>query len=205
VLHADAVIVATAQPDAVRLLRGALASDAGSLPAADAWPAPTRVDVATLVLDAPDLDAAPRGTGLLVAEDAHAGVAAKALTHATAKWAWLADAAGPGRHVVRLSYGQTGHANPAQGIDDDALRALALRDVAALLGVALEPTQVAGFARAVWTNAVSRAARGQAARVDAVREAVAATPGLEATGAWIAGTGLASVVPDAQAAASRLA
>jgi oxygen-dependent protoporphyrinogen oxidase len=37
-----------------------------------------------------------------------------------------------------------------------------------------------------------------------VRNAVAATPDLEATGAWIAGTGLASVVPDAQAAASRL-
>ena len=57
---------------------------------------------------------------------------------------------------------------------------------------------------AVWTNAVSLAARGQAARVDAVRNAVAMTPDLEATGAWIAGTGLASVVPDAQAAASRL-
>ncbi|WP_367640613.1 NAD(P)/FAD-dependent oxidoreductase [Microbacterium sp. SYP-A9085] len=204
VLHADAVIIATAQPDAVRLLSGAVASDAGLLPAPDAWPAPTRVDLATLVLDAPDLDAAPRGTGLLVAEDAHARVAAKALTHATAKWAWLAEAAGPARHVVRLSYGQTGHVNPAQGLNDDALRALALRDAATLLGVPLDSAQVTGFARAVWTNAVSLAARGQAARVDAVRTAVAATPDLEATGAWIAGTGLASVVPDAQAAASRL-
>jgi oxygen-dependent protoporphyrinogen oxidase len=33
-------------------------------------------------------------------------VAAKALTHATAKWRWLAELAGPHRHVLRLSYGR---------------------------------------------------------------------------------------------------
>jgi len=216
-LRVEAVIVATAQPDAVRLLGPAVGSgqadaastgstDSGgaSLFAADAWPRPTRVDLATLVVDAPELDAAPRGTGLLVAEDAHGDVDAKALTHATAKWRWLAEDAGPGRHVVRLSYGQTGHGNPAAGIHDDALRALALRDAATLLGVPLASSHVAGFARSTWTNATPLAARGQAGRVAAVRAAVAATPGLEITGAWVAGTGLASVVPDARSAADRL-
>ncbi|GAA3755265.1 protoporphyrinogen oxidase [Microbacterium kribbense] len=212
-LRADTVIVAAGQPDAVRLLRAALSADVSDRERGDAgpdaiapaaqWPAPTRVDLATLVLDAPDLDAAPRGTGLLVAEDAHGDVAAKALTHATAKWPWLAEQAGPGRHVVRLSYGQSGHPGPAAGIDDAALRALALRDAATLLGVPLDAAQIVGFARSVWTNAVSLASPGQAARVRAVRDAVAGAEGLEVAGAWLAGTGMASVIPDALAAASR--
>ncbi|QAY59400.1 FAD-dependent oxidoreductase [Microbacterium protaetiae] len=196
-LRADAVIVATAQSAAVRLLSGAI-------PAAD-WPVPTRVDLATLVLDAPELDAAPRGTGLLVADDAHELVEAKALTHASIKWDWVAEQAGRGRHVVRLSYGQAGHRSRAADVDDAALHALAVQDAATLLGTPLETPQVVGFARSTWTNAVSLATRGQAGRVAAVRDAVAAVPGLEVTGAWVAGTGLASVVPDARAAASRLA
>lgn len=195
-LRADAVVIATAQSAAVRLL--------GDLIPAQTWPAPTPVDLATLVLDAPALDAAPRGTGLLVADDAHDVVTAKALTHASIKWAWVAEQAGAGRHVVRLSYGQAGHRSETADIDDAALRGLAVRDAAALLDTPLESAQVAGFARSTWTNAVSLAARGQADRVAAVRDAVAALPGLEVTGAWVAGTGLASVMPDALAAASRL-
>jgi oxygen-dependent protoporphyrinogen oxidase len=62
---------------------------------------------------------------------------------------------------------------------------------------------VAGFARRTWLYPRSLAAAGQAARVRAVRQAVTATPGLEVTGAWVAGTGLASVIPDAQDAATR--
>src|SRR5690606_8716886 len=66
----------------------------------DAEPAPVRrVTLVTLVVDAPELDDAPRGTGVLVAEGAD--VAARALTHVTAKWEWVAAAAG-GRHVLRL-------------------------------------------------------------------------------------------------------
>ncbi|WP_029145311.1 protoporphyrinogen/coproporphyrinogen oxidase [Microbacterium luticocti] len=199
ILHADVVIVATAQSDAMPLLADALAP--GDLPTD--WPEPTRVDLATLVLDARELDAAPRGTGLLVADHAHADVAAKALTHATAKWSWLAAAAGSGRHVVRLSCGKTGQRNPAAGLDDAALRALALQDAATLLGVRLRPDQVVGFARARWATAVSLAAHGQADRVAAVRAAVAGETGLEVTGSWVAGTGLASVVPDATDAGAR--
>ena len=53
---------------------------------------------------------------MLVAPGSTPGaVRAKALTHATAKWPWLArrvrDAAGPGWHVVRLSYGRIGDFN----------------------------------------------------------------------------------------------
>ncbi|GMA29371.1 protoporphyrinogen/coproporphyrinogen oxidase [Arenivirga flava] len=68
--------------------------------------APTTTDsgslvIATLLLDAPALDTRPRGTGVLVARRL---TAAKALTHSSAKWPWLAEALPAGRHVVRLSY-----------------------------------------------------------------------------------------------------
>ena len=98
----------------------------------------TAVLICTLVVDDHRLDAAPRGTGVLVS--AHAtGVRAKALTHATAKWPWLAELAGPGRHVLRLSYGRgDGTDLPAES----ELAAVALADAAELLGVALRPADV---------------------------------------------------------------
>ena len=83
------------------------------------------------------LDAAPRGTGLLVAPGAP-GIRAKALTHASAKWAWLAEKAGPHRHVLRLSYNDA----PAHGLED-----VARTDAERLLGVPIAAAQVAGFAR----------------------------------------------------------
>ena len=56
---------------------------------------------------------------------------AKALTHATAKWPWLAAGLPAGRHVLRLSYGRAGRPVP---VDADIVdRAVA--DAAVLLGV----------------------------------------------------------------------
>ncbi|MCU1422694.1 MAG: Protoporphyrinogen oxidase, partial [Microbacteriaceae bacterium] len=66
-------------------------------------PAEATIALATLVVDAPELDSAPRGTGLLVAAGTP-DIGAKALTHATAKWPWLAASVPEHRHVVRLSY-----------------------------------------------------------------------------------------------------
>jgi oxygen-dependent protoporphyrinogen oxidase len=166
------------------------------------WPEPTAVELATIVIDAPALDAHPRGTGVLVAVGAP-GVTAKALTHVSAKWEWVAEAAGPGRHVVRLSYGRAGEESPVAHLSDDELQALALHDAAALLGVDLDPAAVRGFARTRWGDALSPATIGATDRVRRVREVVGGIPGLEVTGAWLAGTGLASVIPDALAAASR--
>lgn len=168
----------------------------------------------TLVLDAPVLDPAPRGTGVLVARDVDR-VRAKALTHATAKWAWLARDAGPGRHVVRLSYGVAGSpvagAAPdgtqpadARTLGDDALAALALRDASTLLGVALSPAQVVASARVAWSQALPRPSAAHSATVARVRAGVAGAGGLAVCGAWVAGNGLASVVPDARRAADAL-
>ncbi len=195
------VIVATPGAPTIDLLRP-LGPEFEALAALD-WPTPTAVELATLVVDAPELDSHPRGTGALVAAGTP-GIQAKALTHLTAKWEWVRQAAGPGRHVLRLSYGLAGAGNPVGELGDDEFRALALRDASAILGVDLAPDSVRGFARTQWRDALSPATVGARERVNTVREAVSALPGLEVTGAWLAGTGLASVIPDALESASRI-
>ena len=200
-LTARYVIVATQGAQALRLVHP-LGGAFDALAELD-WPAPTAVTLVTLVLDAPALDAHPRGTGLLVAEGAP-DVTAKALTHVTAKWAWVAEAAGPGRHVVRLSYGRSGQPNPTDDLSEDELQALALHDAATLLGVPLPTSSLRACARTEWRDALSPATLGAPERAQQVREAVAGTPDLEITGAWLAGTGLASVIPHAASAGDRI-
>ncbi|MFI2753842.1 protoporphyrinogen/coproporphyrinogen oxidase [Cellulomonas sp. P22] len=198
----DRLVLAT--PAAVTLLAPVVPALAGLTPDAGA-----EVVLVTLVLDAPALDAAPRGTGVLVSP-AVRGVRAKALTHASAKWSWLARATPAGRHVVRLSYGIAGHGGAApqapdpRTLPDDELTSLALRDAAALLGVPLGAAELVASARVTWSQALPRPSARHRAVVDQVRAAAVDVPGLAVCGAWVAGNGLASVVPDARAAAHAL-
>ncbi|HEY5223081.1 MAG TPA: protoporphyrinogen oxidase [Microbacteriaceae bacterium] len=226
-LPADVVLLATPAAEALALLRGASTgvtgvtgelADLAGLADLD-WPHGMPIELATLVLDEPALDAAPRGSGMLVAVGANVG--AKALTHASAKWPWLAKLAiqgAPGRHVVRLSYGRVGrgqtraqdhgqdHGQDAATVDltDDEFRELALRDASTLLDMPLQASMLVGFARTRWVSALPHAVIGQRDRVAEMRSRVEAVDGLEVTGSWLAGTGLASVVPDAKEAAARV-
>ncbi|HEX4400347.1 MAG TPA: FAD-dependent oxidoreductase [Galbitalea sp.] len=144
--------------------------DPGSLPG-------HRVVLATLVVDQPLLDAAPRGTGVLVAEGS-AGIRARALTHSTAKWSWLADRAG-GKHVLRLSYDE----------DGSDLGEWARADAEVLLGVPIPASSVLDFARAEWYRP----------------NRYTPTPDdIPLAGESIAGTGLASVVARSEALAGSL-
>ena len=163
------------------------------------------VSLVTLVVDIPALDAAPRGTGVLVAPQSP-GVQAKALTHATAKWAWLADRTGPGRHVLRLSYGRAvaprgvpesrgGGVAPAPRSDDELFRA-ALADASALLGVPVSAGDVAGWDVVRWAGALPFASLGHKQRVAAVRNVCAADGTLAVVGGWLSGNGLAAIVAD---------
>jgi len=138
----------------------------------------TRVALATLVLDAPELDAFPRGSGLLVAEGVP-GIRARALTHSTAKWPWLAERA-EGKQVVRLSY------DPANTTE---LPETARADAAALLGVELPASSVLDFARVDWSRPPAQGAAHD--QITLVGEATS-------------GTGLASVIAQAKAAAAAL-
>ncbi|WP_438856215.1 protoporphyrinogen oxidase [Agromyces sp. M3QZ16-3] len=198
VVDARFAIVATPAHVSRALLAGIAPADA----LVEEWPAAASVELVTLVLDAPELDAAPRGTGVLVAAGTP-GVAAKALTHSSAKWPWLAEAAG-GRHVVRLSYGRAGAASPLDGLGDDAVAELALRDASALLGVDLDASRLRAHGRSAWRDALSQAAVGQRGRVRALEAALEHDEDLALAGSWVAGTGLASVVPHAVEAAERI-
>lgn len=193
-LAADAVIVATSEHGARELLAGAVPA----LAAADAAPAP-EIEIISLLLDAPALRTPPRGTGVLTVPHSHT---AKALTHSTAKWSWVREAAGD-REVVRVSFGAQGNLRPPRRW---------------MTGP--RSTSPAGRPGAPGRPAVARPGRGGsswalragATRVDhrlgerraAARQAVQAVPGLAAVGAWLAGTGLAQVVPDAAEEADRL-
>ncbi|AEG45545.1 NAD(P)/FAD-dependent oxidoreductase [Isoptericola variabilis] len=172
---------------------------------ADVW-------LATLLLEAPELDAAPRGSGMLVAPDEgptsrrapggeRPGVRAKALTHSTAKWPWLAErvqaAAGAGVHVVRLSYGRIGEETVPPTPDEAA------RDASVLLGVDLTD-RVGDHLLQRWDGALPPPTPAYRADVAAFGAAVGHTPGLAVTGGWVAGTGLAAIVAHAQAAVAGL-
>jgi len=141
--------------------------------------APTRrrrIVVAIAAVDAPGLDAAPRGTGALVAEAA-AGITARAFTHASAKWAWLGTALPPHRHLVRLSYDGMPE-DPAATVLAD-LRAITGADIARLEDLALRP----------WLRTLV---------------AEPAPAGLLVAGEAASGTGLATIVPRARALARGL-
>ncbi|WP_413452588.1 FAD-dependent oxidoreductase [Georgenia phoenicis] len=152
----------------------------------------------TLVVDAPELDAAPLGSGVLVGPDA--GVRTKALTHATAKWAWLRDATPTGVHVLRLSYGRAGD-DPAALDTVDA--AVALADASTLLGLPLSRAQVRDSLRVHRPLGLPPSAAADPA-LRPLLERVRAADGLGVCGAWVAGTGVAAVVAQAQQEAARL-
>lgn len=196
-IRADRVVVAAGESAARRLLAPLLG------PVEEDRPAP-RVHIVTLVLDAPALDAAPRGSGVLTVPGTHR---AKALTHSTAKWAWLAEAAQaqhPHRHIVRVSFGSQSETPATDGLDLADATALAVSEASALFGVDLDGVDVAGSDLARYEQTLPGAAMGQRDAASAVRAALEATPGIVAVGAWLSGTGLAQVVPDARTQAEIL-
>ncbi|MFI8412464.1 FAD-dependent oxidoreductase [Paeniglutamicibacter gangotriensis] len=190
-VHADRVVLATGGGPAIDLLAGIDAAFEPHRPSSGAG-----IALVTLVIDKPELDDAPRGTGLLVAPSVE-NVGAKALTHATAKWQWLGDASGPGSHVLRLSYGRLNDvASALVNADDNSLRSAALKDASVLLGLDITSGDVLGFDVVRYSGALPFATTGHAKRVAEIRALADTHPGLDLVGAWLAGTGLASVIAD---------
>jgi oxygen-dependent protoporphyrinogen oxidase len=180
-LQADRVVLAVDGAAALDLLSDA-APEVSRLPR----PVPAITRAVLLLVDDPRLDAAPRGTGVLRAPGRE-DVRATAITHLTAKWSWLAERAGSGRHLLRLSY--RGEAP----VDDRTV----VDDAEALLGT--HGLRVTARTDALWTDT----APALAPETIAVRRALSGTrlpDGLAAAGSWVAGTGLASVVAGADRA-----
>ncbi len=143
---------------------------------------PGSLVIATLLLDAPALDARPRGTGVLVARRL---TAAKALTHSSAKWPWLAEALPAGRHVVRLSY-------PSPALDGEELVDLALGEAGRLLGTPIDRTMLVSSHLQPWATPAPAGAHPLAE--DGADDA----DGVVRIGTAVAGTGLARVVAHAR-------
>ncbi|WP_454933621.1 protoporphyrinogen/coproporphyrinogen oxidase [Actinomyces oris] len=129
-------------------------------------------------------------------------VRAKALSHLSAKWPWVgADLRalhGPDVHALRLSYGRPGQPRPQVDLQ------VALDDVAALTGVRIEPEAVIDHMLVRWDGTLPPVTPAYRERTRRLEEDLAPVTGLEVTGAWVAGTGIAAVVEHARAAAGRL-
>jgi oxygen-dependent protoporphyrinogen oxidase len=196
-LPADAVVIATGEAAARALVAPAL----GAPEFADVPPAGIAREVVTLVVDAPELDAAPRGAHVHAVPG---GRGATGLVHETARWEWLAREVGPGRHVLRVAFGAPGVVPATAGLDDTDAAALAVAEASALLGVALDADRTVGVHRGAFTLAPPASALGHRDRAAGVRAAVERAHGLATVGAWLSGSGLAQVVADAREETDRL-
>ena len=129
-------------------------------------------------------------------------VRAKALSHLSAKWPWvgaeLRALHGPDVHALRLSYGRPGQPRPQVDLQ------VALDDVTALTGVRIEPEAVIDHMLVRWDGTLPPVTPAYRERTRHLEEDLAPVTGLEVTGAWVAGTGIAAVVEHARAAAGRL-
>ncbi len=184
-LAADVVIVATGERAARRLL-------APHVRGLAAEPERTRaLAVVTLVTASP----LSPGTALYPVPGTSS---VSAVLRPTARWESLAENVGTGRSLVRvLTYRDA--ASSATDAEDIAA---AVAEASRLLDVALAPVD-ARIDR--FEPALPQSALGRVADAERVRTAVsAAVPSLAVVGDWIAGTGLARVIPDAAAEAERV-
>lgn len=187
---ADIVVLATGAADAHRLL-------APLVPGLEQTPV-TDLEVVTLVVESRELAAAPVRTAVYPIPGT---AVAASVTDSTARWPWMRAAR---THVLKVTFGGPGVAPATAALDDEAAAALALAEASALLGVPLEPAALRGSQRSRWAQPPPASALGRRDRAEAARAAIHGITGLAVVGAWVAGTGLAQVVPDAIAEAERV-
>jgi oxygen-dependent protoporphyrinogen oxidase len=217
--YLDAEVLGVALPvDATaRLLATATDATAGHGPAATTSPdgpldaiaralgdlRQTEVTLVSLLVASPALTAAgaPVGSGVLVAPDM-AAVRAKAMTHASAKWAHVAAALPADQHLLRLSYG--GRSATAEGrSSDEELVRTALTDAARLLGMADRELALRGARVTRWRHGLVRPLVGRRASIDRIDRQLGAVPDLALLGGAVAGNGLAGVVARSRAEGTR--
>jgi protoporphyrinogen/coproporphyrinogen III oxidase len=186
-LDADAVILATPAAPTARLLKDAVPVAAARL---EEIPYASMA-IITLAYRADDFPAQQRSGYLVPAVD---GRAVKAATFSTVKWPHLTRHAPV--HIVRCSVGRIGETALLQR-DDGDLAALAAAELAAAIGITAR-----SVAQRVtrWGGALPQYNVGHLDRVAAIRDAVAAQPGLAVAGAAYDGVGIPACVATANAA-----
>ncbi len=198
-VHGKYLVMATDGPTTLRILGSHM--DGQDLPQMTPG---HEIALVTLMIEQPELDSRPRGTGILVSDQVTA-VRAKAMTHASAKWEWITEQLGEGKHVVRLSYGRGTDSGPLQEVSlyDDQLITLAMHDATKLLGCSISRKNLIGADVVRWKGSLPAARPGHKQKVAQFRERLDDLPGVTAVGAWLAGNGLAAVTVDTQRTVAR--
>jgi oxygen-dependent protoporphyrinogen oxidase len=192
-LDVDGVLLAVPAAAATRLLRSVCRPGAEQLSAIEA----ASVAVVAIVVERAAAVGLP-GSGVLVPPAE--GRPVKAMTFSSAKWRWV-DELDPGLAVLRLSLGRHREEAVLQR-DDAALTALAVADAADLLARPLVPVA----SRVVrWGGSLPQPAVGHVERIERLRAAVAAVPGLAVCGAALDGVGIPACIAAADRAALELA
>ncbi len=194
-VSADAVVLAIPSAAAASLIE----------PHAPAAAAPLRqqrtAKIATVVLGFPRAEVAHlpalAGNGILVPSST--GTLLKAVTHLSTKWPHLD---GGDTYLLRVSAGRDG-SDELAGLDDDALVARLLVDLARFTGIESQPTLV-HVQR--WPSGLPQLHVGHLERLGAVRAELAQhLPGVQLAGAAYEGVGLTSCITSAQTAARAVA
>jgi oxygen-dependent protoporphyrinogen oxidase len=196
-VEADAVVLATPAAPTARLLADLVPAAAAALAEVES----ASVVVVTLALSAdraaPILDGGSSGFLVPPLE----GRRIKASTFSAVKWDWVrAAGAEHGVAHLRTSLGRYGEEAALQ-VEDAELVAASLADLAEATGVraTLVDTHVQR-----WGGGLPQYAVGHLDRVDRVRAAIAAVPGLAVCGATYDGVGVPAVIASARRAVEDL-
>lgn len=191
-VDADAVVLAVPAPEAARLLAPHAASAAEQLGAIE------YASMAIVTFAIPAAALGPEGlpgSGFLVPPVD--GRAIKASTFSTAKWPWLAHAAG-NLVILRASLGRHGEEKDLDRDDEDLVK-VALSDLSDAIGMSATPVDT-HVQR--WMSALPQYAVGHLDRVAAVRAAL--PKGVAVAGAAYDGVGIPACIASARRAVVEL-
>ncbi len=194
-LLADAVVLAVPAAPAARLLAGVAPVAAAELGSID-YASMVVVTFAFQASDVPEL-AGTDSSGFLVPPVD--GRRIKASTFSFAKWGWV-RAAGDGLLLLRTSLGRH-REESALHADDEDLVAWSLADLREAVGGSAAPVDT-HVQR--WGGGLPQYAVGHLDRVERIRAAVSAVPGLALCGAAYDGVGIPAVIASAHRAAAQI-
>ena len=188
-LACERVVLATPAPPTSRLL-GEVVPDA-----ADELAAVEYASLAIVTLAVAGLEVGDSSGFLVPAVD---GRQIKAATYSFSKWAWVGAASD--LRILRVSIGRHREAASLQAGDEE-LVSRAVADLTRATGQAVRPAD-AHVQR--WGGALPQYAVGHLERVERIRAAVGAVPGLALCGAAYDGVGIPAVIGSARRAAASL-
>ncbi|MFK0048516.1 protoporphyrinogen oxidase [Streptomyces sp. NPDC090741] len=191
-VDADAVVLAVPAGPAARLLDGLAPAAAAELRTVE-YASMALVTMAFRRSELPAAITEGGASGFLVPPVD--GRTIKASTFSSNKWAWAG--ADPGLFLLRTSVGRYGDEGDL-GREDSELVDVSLRDLGEAVGLAARP--VASTVTR-WDGGLPQYPVGHLARVDRIRAAVAALPGLAVCGALYDGVGIPACIASAGRAA----